>query len=75
LPGEDVVSGAAPVSAGRADGLTNVLPFGPASTARWVALPARYCDQDRNHSVQPSSQSPAFGLDSIVIGSPGMAIW
>jgi hypothetical protein len=70
-----VLSGEAPVSAGRVDGLTNALPPGPASTARWVALPARYWDQERNHSVQPSSQSPDFGLDSIVIGSPGMAIW
>ena len=69
------MSGEVPVSEPAADGLTNVLPLGPASTARWVALPARYCDQDRNHSVQPSSQSPDFGLDSIVIGSPGMAIW
>jgi len=69
------VSGEAPVSAPTDDGLTNVLPFGPASTAMWVALPATYWDQERNHSVQPSSQLPDFGLDSIVIGSPGMAIW
>jgi hypothetical protein len=60
------------VSAGSEDGLTKLLPCGPAMTAMWVALPARYCDQDRNHWVQPSSHLPAFGLLVIVIGSPGM---
>ena len=41
-------------------------PEGPASTAMWVALPARYWDQDQNHSVQPSSHLPAFALLVIV---------
>src|SRR5215469_17770560 len=75
FPVADVPTGTDPVSVGSDDGLMNVLPPGPASTARWVALPPRYWFQSRNHSVQPSSQLPALGLLVIVIGSPGMDIW
>ena len=60
------------VSAGSDDGLTNVLPCGPACTASPSALPLRYCDQGRNHSVQPSSHLPAAVLLVTVMGSPGM---
>src|SRR5690242_19520117 len=71
LPGVEVPRGAVAVPAGRVDGSTRVLPFGPAWTAIWVALPARYWDQDQNHWVHPSSHLPAFGLATIVIGLPG----
>ena len=65
-------SGAEAVEAGSDDGETNVLPCGPACTASPVALPFRYCVQDRNHWVQPSSHLPAAVLAVTVIGSPGM---
>ena len=68
----EVWSGAVAVSAGSDEGETNVLPCGPAITAWPSALPFRYCDQVRNHSVQPSSHLPAAVLLVTVIGSPGM---
>lgn len=68
-----VCRGAVAVEAGSDEGLTNVLPPGPASTASCSALPCRYCGQLRNHSVQPLSQAPPFGLPTIVMGSPGTA--
>ena len=70
MNGKDV---AAAVEAGSDEGVTNVLPAGPASTASCSALPWRYCGQLRNHSVQPLSQVPPFGLPTMVMGSPGTA--
>ena len=55
------------------DGLTNVLPDGPACTAMPSALPLSSCFQVRNQTVNPSSQCPAAGLPVIVTGSPGVA--
>src|SRR5690242_9031512 len=72
LPVAGVPTGALAVEAASDDGETNVLPCGPASTASPVALPFRYCDQGRNHGVQPSSHLPAAVLAVMVIGSPGM---
>ena len=68
-----VCSGAVAVEGGSDEGLTNVLPPGPASTAWFSALPRRYCGQLRNHSVQPLPQVPACGLPTMVMGSPGTA--
>ena len=68
-----VCSGAVAVDAGSDAALTNVLPSGPACTAWCRALPRRYLGQLRNHSVQPLSQVPDFGLPTIVMGSPGTA--
>ena len=68
-----VCRGAVGVEGGSAEGFTNVLPPGPACTAWCSALPLRYRGQLRNHSVQPLSQVPPFGLPTIVMGSPGTA--
>ena len=73
LPARAVCSGAVAVDGGSDDGSTNVLPAGPARTAWCSALPRRYWGQLRNHSVQPLSQVPGFGLPLIVMGSPGTA--
>src|SRR5215471_13037038 len=45
FPGADVCSGAVAVDALRVAGLTNELPFGPATTASCSALPLRNCGQ------------------------------
>jgi DNA-binding NarL/FixJ family response regulator len=74
LSGSGVNSGAVAVEAGTAEGLTNVLPSGPATTAWPSALPCRYLFQGRNHWVQPLSKVPARGLPVIVTGSPGTSI-
>jgi DNA-binding NarL/FixJ family response regulator len=74
LSGSAVPSGAVAVEAGAADGLTNVLPLGPASTTSCSALPCRYFCHGRNHWVHPLSKVPARGLPETVTGSPGTSI-
>src|SRR5215469_8178152 len=75
LPAGEVSSGALAFEAGSDVGETNLLPSGPAFTASCSALPCRYCWKVMNHSVQPLSHLPPFGLPMTVIGSPGTAIW
>jgi hypothetical protein len=70
----DVPSGAVAVDGGSDDGLTNVLPSGPADTAMPSALPDRYRSQVMNHWVQPLSNVPARGDPVTVTGSPGTSI-
>jgi DNA-binding NarL/FixJ family response regulator len=74
LPGSGAPSGAGAAAAGTDEGLTNVLPPGPASTASSSALPSRYLFHGRNHMVQPLSHTPARGLPVTVTGSPGTSI-
>src|SRR6266545_2649860 len=62
-----LATGAAPLDA---DSPTVSAAATPATAP--VALPFRYCVQDRNQWVQPSSHLPAAVLAVTVIGSPGM---
>src|SRR5436190_8249852 len=73
FPGCDVSSGDFARDGRRLDGATNELPCGPAWTACPVALPPRRSRHDRNHTVHPLSQVPAFGLPVTVTGSPNPA--
>ena len=65
--------GAVALVAGGDEEPTNVLPSGPVCSASCSALPRSHWFQGRNHTVQPLSQVPPFGLPAIVMGSPGTA--